>query len=364
MPRPRHPIREHFTKVEDSKRRNGGISCNYCGKEQAAGNPKRCQKHLDECAQYAQVLQAIESGQQPPVSFHSPYNSSAANAHGSNSAPQYGAVDGTATYPNNPTPTRGEPTQSPLPIPGRLDEDEIMRLLNIDRALYLEMECELDAQMVSLNIAGAGLHTEGGRTLLRQGFYQINQKWPEQMNAIAERDKTNAMTALAYIANRKRRNGQPPSAATPKTNHCPQRTVSNTVQQLARASDSAPAPSVTVMQQPSQPFGLTTIIAERIEDGGAFVICRPGDLIEEPKEPNDITVNDVKFMPFISLLQHDDDVMFNAADDDKIVHTFTGGRQKTVSNEVVWRVALEEMHRNGANPFVFKIYKRCPQNTT
>lgn len=247
-----------------------------------------------------------------------------------------------------------------------MSEENIVRALRINDTTYLTIEREMDAQLQSLNISGAGLHTQTGRSLLKQVFYQIHTRWPEVFNELPEQDKSQALHSMAHICNRKRRNGAPPSAGTSTPSHAPSSKMQQTpVRYLATPGDihqqlqqhAEPTPPTATPQGPPQIFGTSTIIAERTDGSGAFVVCRPSDLLEEPRSPEDITVNDVKFMPFIDLLQHDDDVMFDPALD-KLVHTFTGGRTKGVSNEVIWRVALEELHRKGVDPYVFRIYKR------
>ena len=365
MPRPRHPIREHFTEVPGSDRKNGAISCNYCSKEQSAGNPKRCQKHLDECPQYTRFLESLDAGGTPPFPYQSPYDDQPPDTRTQNGNPSYGAANAAAGSFSTPQSNHTASAQSPLAGHERMDEAQIKRVLNLDDKAYLAIERELDGQMMMLNISGAGLLTQGGQTLLKQAFFHVNsaEAFSPFLSPVPEQDRSSALTSMAYIANRKRRNGHPPSSVVPQSNYQrkPPPPSTSTVSGVSIISDmSQQPPARLVSREPAGPFGLTTIIAERAEGDGAFVICRPGDLVEHSKPAEDITVNDVKFMPFIQLLQHDDDVMFNAADDDRIVHTFTGGRTKTVSNEVVWRVALEEMHKNGSNPFVFKIYKRRP----
>ncbi|KAL9081534.1 MAG: hypothetical protein Q9159_007282 [Coniocarpon cinnabarinum] len=357
MPRPRHPIREHFTHVPSVDKKQGVISCNYCGREQSAGNPQRCQSHLDACAQYAQVLAALDAGETPSFPSQSPYESATTSA--STGSTDVGGISAASAFPQTPPPSQNGRLHSPFVGNDRMTEDQIMHALHLDQDSYLAMERELDTQLMALNISGAGLLTQGGLSLLKQAFYQINShpRWAEALSHVTEQEKTNAMSSMAYLVNRKRRNGHPPSLAQPKR-YAPRKSLQSPLQQSTSSTPYTSPLTVPATREPSAPFGMTTIIAERVEPGGAFVICRPRDLLNEEKAPEDITSNDLKFMLFIDLLQHDEDVMFNALDDDKIVHTFTGGRTKTVSNEVVWRVALEEMHKRGSNPFVFKIYKR------
>lgn len=374
MPRPRHPIREHFHEIAESSRKNGAIGCNYCGKEQSAGNPKRCQKHLDECTHYAQVLAALESGDTPSFSLPSPFESPAQNQ--ADDSPHYATSLNTPsrTNENNHFTTTPHSTpstsmgDSPVPLSAseRMNESSIMHTLHIEEAVYSTMEREFDAQMISLNLSGAGLLTNSGMKLLKQVFIHMNGQFPDILQRISAHDKRVTLTSMAYICNHKRRNGEVPNLPTPPSSSVQRKVLSRSV---SRSQPNTPGITIAPMfnrsnsQEPSQLFGLTTIIAERAEPGGSFVVCRPSDLIQDPKEPESITVNDVKFIPFISLLRQDDDVLFNATNDDKIVYTFTGGRTKTVSNEIVWRVALEEMHKKGMNPFVFKIYKHHPGGT-
>ena len=368
MPRPRHPIREHFHEITGSSRKNGGIGCNYCGKEQSAGNPKRCQKHLDECPHYAQALAALESGELPSISFENPAPSQ------NDGSPQYAPAVSTPNRLSDnscdsvPAPTTTTSTTStketpvPLATNERMDEDAVIRMLRIDESTYLVMERELDAQMMRLNLSGAGLITTTGMKLLRHAIVHMNGQFPEVLQGIQAQDKRLALTSMAYICNRKRRNGEAPNLFTPRQNKLSRKSLMHSTPGL-QGGVGPIAPMFTSPQQPETHFGAVTIIAERAEQGGAFVVCRPSDLIEELKDPGEITANDVKFGPFIQLLQEDDDVLFNATNDDKIVYTFTGGRTKAVSNEIVWRVALEDMHKKGMNPYVFKIYKRQPGTT-
>ena len=377
MPRPRHPIREHFHEVGSDKRIRT-IACNYCNKEQSAGNPKRCQKHLDECAHYAQALAAHENGETTAFPFHSPFESP---AQGQNTTPAQSSaaarsqdhfqnVDDSNNFAASPTPTTNANLTPSSQGGQNMSEETIKRTLGLDEMTYTGIERDLDTHMMALNLSGAGLHTASGLKLLRQAFAHIKHDHGHRMKPVPEAENTACLTSMAYICNRKRRNGQPPnsSLATPPSTNVQRKAVAQLAQRAhlsAMSPTGSPASPPTAardnqVQGPPQPFGHCTIIAERAEPkgNGAFVVCRPSDLIEEPKPHDEITVDDVKFMPFIDLLQHDEDVLFNAANDDRIMFTFTGGRTKTVSNEVVWRVALEDMHKKGLNEYVFKIYKR------
>lgn len=362
-------IREHFHDVDSGDRRNPTIQCNYCGKQQAGGNPKRCQRHLDECPSYANILATFEYNEVPFNAFDPSGN--AATAAQLQAFPAGSLGDGSQQTPQQAQMTAAAAGLAPTPE-RILNEANIKRTLHLSDSNYYGIERDLDAQLSALNISGAGLHTPSGQNLLKQAFYQVHLRWPNVFNDIPEQEKTRALTSLAHICNRKRRNGNPPytgSPVTPQTqlpgpkrSHYPNPGTSpvtpGNVSQMGQSPGVMPEslPSVAP-SKPVQVFGTTTIIAERSDGEGAFVVCRPSDLIDEPKSAEDITVNDVRFHRFLALLQGDDDVMFDDAQD-KIMYTFTGGRTKAVTSEVVWRVALEEMLRKGMDPFVFNIYKR------
>ena len=281
--------------------------------------------------------------------------------------------DGQQQTPQQAQMTAAAAGLSPTPTPERiLNEANIKRSLRLNDQTYYAIERDLDAQLAALNISGAGLHTPSGQNLLKQAFYQVHLRWPNVFNDIPEQEKTRALTSLAHICNRKRRNGNPPYTGPPIT---PQNPASapkrpgthanagaspmtpGAVAQLGQSPGIKADPLAFMEPKPLQCFGTTTVIAERTDSESAFVVCRPSDLVDEPKAGEDITVNDMRFHRFLALLQGDDDVMFDEGTD-KIMYTFTGGRTKSVMSEVVWRVALEEMHRRGMDPFVFSIFKR------
>ena len=357
--------------MDSSDRRNPTIQCNYCGKQQAGGNPKRCQKHLDECPQYANILAIFDDNEVPFNAFDAAGNAATAaqlqafpgvSGNQQQQTPQQAQMTAAAAGLSNPTPER------------TLNEDTIKRTLRLSDPTYYAIERDLDAQLAALNISGAGLHTPSGQTLLKQAFYQVHLRWPNVFLDIPEGEKTRSLTSLAQICNRKRRNGNPPYTG-PITPHGNSTTSKKQLplNGVNATSPMTPASAPQLGQSPSvmgelgamsaggsraqHSFGTTTVIAERANTAGAFVVCRPSDLIDEPKAAEDITVSDMRFHRFMALLQGDDDVMFDE-NEDKIVYTFTGGRTKALANEVVWRVALEEMHRRNMDPLVFQIFKR------
>ncbi|KAI9672112.1 MAG: hypothetical protein M1831_001925 [Alyxoria varia] len=368
MPRPKHPIREHFTNIDKGDRKNEAIQCNYCGRQQASGNPKRCQKHLDECPQYNAILEVYDENNIP---FNAIDAASAllANQGSFNGQGQQGQQD--SSYAANLL--SNLPSFSGTGTPQRvLDEPNIRQTLRINDQTYYAIERALDQQLDSFNISGAGLNTGSGQALLKQAFYQVYIRWPDVFNDMPEGDKVRALTSMAQICHRKRRNGNPPYAsgvdspvATPVQGRNSNLNATPGSLNSTPQGVSPTTPATAPMQAPSfqpKPFGTVTIIAERNEGStmGSFVVCRPSDLAHEQsrnKTTEDLSVNDVQFLAFIRLLQTDDDVQFNPTED-KIMFTFTGGRTKSVQNEVVWRVALEEMHRRGMDPLVFSIYKR------
>lgn len=315
MPRPKNLVSEHhFHPIEQSDRKGIAVQCNYCGHIQAGGNPKRCQKHLDDCPRYPGVLAAFDDN-----ILTNPF------AHTVTSNSQQSLLQNTHSPGLAATPVGSEKA---------LTITDIKRALHLDESTYNALERTLDSQMEALNVSGPGLHTMTHRTLLRQAFEQVFSLFPALFAGLPDTERTRILSALTQVVNRKRRQANN-SLTTPITSF-----------QSAQASSSL-----------TSTFGTTTIISERADGARTFTVCRPSDLSDIDKPAEDITVNDVNFERYILLLNEDDDVMFNSQYD-KIVHTFTGGRVKTVSNETVWKVALEEMHRKGSNPIVFSIYKR------
>ncbi|KAI9716597.1 MAG: hypothetical protein M1828_007630 [Chrysothrix sp. TS-e1954] len=305
MPRPKHPIAQHFRPADKTDRKGDAIQCRYCGKVKAAGNPTRCQQHLDACPQYAEYL---------------------ANPHHDEVS---GVSDGYSKMLTDGEETFGS---SPAKV---LTDKEIRASFMIGDEAYLQLEENLENRMEALNMFDSNLDATSYKKLLHEAIDQIRNAFPNvfhELNSL-EPDEARKLTLMSQMLHRRRRQSELPSVF---------------------SSMAGPRGPPSRSSREPAPFHTATIIAERDDPQRQFVVCRPKDLVSEKEAGAAITVDDLQFTSFMTLLANDEDVQFDPRLD-RIVHTFVGGRAKNVTNEVVWRVALEEMHRKGAEPLIFTI---------
>ena len=216
-----------------------------------------------------------------------------------------------------------------------MSDRDIRASFNLGDDAYAQLEKALEARMEALNLFDTNIEAVMYKRSLHEAIDQIRNAFPNAFHELNGMDpeEIRKLTLMSQMLHRRRRQTEALSMYSPS------------VRPRMQASPGSRDPL---------PFHATTIIAERDDPERAFVVCRPKDLVGEKELTTTVTIDDVRFDLFMALLENDDDVCFDQRLD-RIVHTFVGGRAKNVSGELVWRVALQEMHAKGSSPLIFTI---------
>ncbi len=202
--------------------------------------------------------------------------------------------------------------------------ERIRRGLSINPTLYQTISGELKSEMLRLDILGSPLNTEHAKSLLQQAFSAVELKYPIVFTPLPLPWKQRCLTAIAQKCNENK-----------KKQH-------DRLQNRRHVSSFNSPSQTAYVRQPLRSMGI--YIERRTKERCDKYICPVFELTRLSKNRFDeITVDDLDFAKFKKKLVESPDFHFNELQEN-LIYINTSGMDIPVTDEVVWKIGVEEMY--------------------